>query len=115
MLLEEVAEAVAHRDLRDLREAPQIPLLSAASPRRQCCTSAAKALLADGSAGTAWTAVVRASSELQAVLELGDAQLELLELGPEHEAELAQDALEAGPARSRDARRVAAPARRRRR
>src|SRR5437867_2840402 len=91
----------------------------------QCCTAAAKALSQRRLSWPTGAPKLRPArlaggrdrgarrvplDEPQPVLELGDAQLELLVLGSRDEAELAEHALERLPRPLAEPRRVAAPA-----
>ena len=88
--LEEVAEAVANCDLRDLREAAEIPLLGRLRHALSVAARAEKALLN----------AARALEQPQPVLELGEAELQLLDLLARNEADLPGDAARLSPARS---------------
>ena len=100
--LEEVAEPVPDRDLRDLGDAPEVALRRLR--HAPVLHDAAKSLLAaDGERHRAR----RVLDEPQPVLELGDAELELLELVARDEAELREQSCRLSPARSPS--RVASP------
>ena len=109
--LEEVAEPVADRDLGDLRDAAEAPLgglrhsLSVARRGRETCSARLRRRRRRHRA--------RRLDQAQAVLQLGDPKLELLELLARDEAELPQHAGDALARPFADPAGVAAPARHR--
>ena len=99
--LEEVAEPVPDRDLRDLRDPAEIARLGSRRNELSFARNSEKSLLAP------------VFEQTQAVLHLGEAELELLELVPGDEPDLREEPLQRLPRSFRDAGGVPSPARHR--